>query len=197
VRKARLSADPGFYINVDACVNAALAISPRNRSALQLRSLALMNDHRFSAARDVAKAVLTDEPTDAISLGVMSDALLELGHYADARSQYQKASTVDPSNGIAAKNLARLTKLVEETPDAPATAMHSKQVDPSLFIEESGWVLRQQQALDGPHAHELIFEAHRQDFSRPSAEEMLRDVGLTPRDVAGVIERVDSKRRGE
>ena len=66
-----------------------------------------------------------------------------------------------------------------------------------LFIEESGWVLRQQQALDGPHAHELIFEAHRQDFSRPSAEEMLRDVGLTPRDVAGVIEQVDSKRRGE
>ena len=66
-----------------------------------------------------------------------------------------------------------------------------------LFIDESGWVLRQQQALDRPHAHELIFEAHRQDFSRPSAEEMLRDVGLTPRDVAGVIERVDSKRRGE
>ena len=64
-----------------------------------------------------------------------------------------------------------------------------------LFIEESGWVLRQQQALDGPHAHELIFEAHRQDFSRPSAEEMLRDVGLTPGEVAGVIERVDAERR--
>jgi hypothetical protein len=66
-----------------------------------------------------------------------------------------------------------------------------------LFIEESGWILRQQQALDRPHAHELIFEAHRQDFSRPSAEEMLRDVGLTPRDVAGVIERVDAERRGD
>jgi len=64
-----------------------------------------------------------------------------------------------------------------------------------LFIEESGWVLRQQQALDRPHAHELIFEAHRQDFSRPSAEEMLRDVGLTPRDVAGLIQRVDTERR--
>jgi hypothetical protein len=65
-----------------------------------------------------------------------------------------------------------------------------------LFIEESGWVLRQQQALDRPHAHELIFEAHRQDFSQPSAEEMLRDVGLTPRDVAGVLKRVDAERRG-
>ena len=66
-----------------------------------------------------------------------------------------------------------------------------------LFVEESGWVLRQQQALDGPHAHEMIFEARRQDFSRPSAEEMLRDVGLTPRDVAGLIERVDAERRGD
>jgi hypothetical protein len=26
-------------------------------------------------------------------------------------------------------------------------------------------------ALDRPHAHELIFEAQRRDFSRPSAEE--------------------------
>ncbi|HYT91913.1 MAG TPA: hypothetical protein VEL76_24580, partial [Gemmataceae bacterium] len=66
-----------------------------------------------------------------------------------------------------------------------------------LFVEESGWVLRQQQALDRPHAHELIFEARRQDFSRPSAEEMLRDVGLTPRDVAGLFERVDAEPRGE
>jgi hypothetical protein len=64
-----------------------------------------------------------------------------------------------------------------------------------LFVEESGWVLRQQQTLDRPHAHELIFEARRQDFSRPSAEEMLRDVGLTPREVAGLIERVDAERR--
>ena len=66
-----------------------------------------------------------------------------------------------------------------------------------LFVEESGWVLRQQQALDRPHAHELIFEARREDFSRPSAEEMLRDVGLTPREVAGLIERVDAERRGK
>ena len=38
-------------------------------------------------------------------------------------------------------------------------------------------VLRQQQALDGPHAFELIFEARREDFSRPSTEAMLQDVG--------------------
>jgi hypothetical protein len=62
-----------------------------------------------------------------------------------------------------------------------------------LFVDESGWVLRQQQALDGPHAHELIFEARREDFSRPSTEEMLKDVGLDPQDVAKLLDGVEEE----
>jgi hypothetical protein len=58
-----------------------------------------------------------------------------------------------------------------------------------LFVDESGWVLRQQQALDGPHAHELIFEARREDFSRPSTEQILQDVGLSPQEVAKLLDR--------
>jgi hypothetical protein len=60
-----------------------------------------------------------------------------------------------------------------------------------MFVDESGWVLRQQQALDGPHVYELIFEARREDFSRPSTEQMLEDVGLSPQDVAKLLGRVD------
>jgi hypothetical protein len=60
-----------------------------------------------------------------------------------------------------------------------------------LFVDESGWVLRQQQALDAPHAYELVFEARREDFSRPSTEAILEDVGLTPEDVADMLGRVD------
>lgn len=60
-----------------------------------------------------------------------------------------------------------------------------------LFVDESGWVLRQQQALEAPQAFELIFEARRENFSRPSTEAMLQDVGLTPEDVADMMGRVD------
>jgi hypothetical protein len=56
-----------------------------------------------------------------------------------------------------------------------------------LFVDESGWVLRQQQSLDGPETHELIFEARREDFSRPSTEQILQEVGLTPQDVAKLL----------
>src|SRR3954469_21688261 len=34
-----------------------------------------------------------------------------------------------------------------------------------LFVDESGWVLRQHQLLDVGQAHELLFEARREDFS--------------------------------
>jgi hypothetical protein len=64
-----------------------------------------------------------------------------------------------------------------------------------LFVDESGWVLRQQQILDAPQAHELIFEARREDFSRPSTEQILEDVGLSPQEVAKLLDRVD--RNGE
>jgi hypothetical protein len=60
-----------------------------------------------------------------------------------------------------------------------------------LFVDESGWVLRQQQALDSRDAHELIFEARREDFSRPSTAEILEDVGLSREDVAELLDRVD------
>lgn len=64
-----------------------------------------------------------------------------------------------------------------------------------LFIDESGWVLRQEQALDAPLAHELIFEARRVDFTRPSREQILRDIGLTPDAVNRLMERVDRQQR--
>ena len=56
-----------------------------------------------------------------------------------------------------------------------------------LFVDETGWVLRQQQSLDAPNAWELIFEARREDFSGPSTEQILEDVGLSPADVEGML----------
>lgn len=60
-----------------------------------------------------------------------------------------------------------------------------------LFVDESGWTLLQQQALDAPHAHELVFQARREDFQRPSTEELLREVGLDPGAVAELLDRPD------
>ena len=64
-------------------------------------------------------------------------------------------------------------------------------------IEEGGWELFQEQALDAPLAWELIFKAHRIDFTRPSREQILRDIGLTPDDVSHLLDHVDREQEGE
>ncbi len=56
-----------------------------------------------------------------------------------------------------------------------------------LFVDESGWVLLQHQTLAGPYEHELIFRARAEDFQRPSTEEILEDVGLTPGEVKELL----------
>jgi hypothetical protein len=63
-------------------------------------------------------------------------------------------------------------------------------------IEEQGWELLQEQKLDAPLAVELIFRAHRVDFTRPSREQVLRDIGMTPDDVSDLLGSVDREQEG-
>jgi hypothetical protein len=64
-------------------------------------------------------------------------------------------------------------------------------------IGEQGWELLQEQKLDAPLAVELIFRAHRVDFTRPSREQILRDIGMTPDDVSDLLGHVDREQEGE
>src|SRR5262249_41253741 len=103
VRNARISTDPGFYVNVQACVDAALQIAPDDALALQLRGLALMNGHRFAEARDLAQKILAKNPRDAVALGTLSDALLELGQVEDAVAATQRAADAGPDSSVYAR----------------------------------------------------------------------------------------------
>lgn len=96
VRKARRSADPGFYFNVEACAEVVLAADRNNVGALELRSLALMNDHRFAEARDVAQKILVKEANHTVALGTLSDALLELGDFDESAAAAQKMVDTRP-----------------------------------------------------------------------------------------------------
>jgi hypothetical protein len=70
-------------------------------------------------------------------------------------------------------------------------ALHRRHVD------EEGWELLQEQQLDAPLAVELIFKAHRIDFTRPSREQILRDIGMTPDEVNQMLEDVDRRQDEE
>lgn len=63
--------------------------------------------------------------------------------------------------------------------------------------EEEQWQLIQEQQLDEPLCVELIFKAHRIDFTRPSREQILRDIGMTPDDVSHLLNHVEREPEDE
>ena len=103
VRKARLSADPGYYLNVEGCVELALRAEPGHVAALELRGLALMNQHKFEDARVLSERILAENPENATALGTLSDALLELGRYDEATRAAQRAMSAHPGMAAAAR----------------------------------------------------------------------------------------------
>ena len=97
VRKARESADPGFYLNADACAEVVLERSPDQRLALDLRGLVLLNGHKFDEARALALQITSRHPEDPMAWGTLSDAYLEMGRYDEATDAAQKMIDLKPN----------------------------------------------------------------------------------------------------
>ncbi len=97
VRKARESSDPGYYLNATAAVDVALDLSPDNTAALDVKGLALLNDHKFEEARDLAQRTVAKNAEDPTAFGTLSDALLELGRYDEATQAAQAMMDLKPN----------------------------------------------------------------------------------------------------
>src|SRR5262249_13563133 len=98
----------------------------------QAISLAMQN--RWDEAAELNREILEMFPNEVDALNRLGKALTELGRYAEARDAYARAVKLDPLNGIATKQLQRLSKLAAEGSAAPPPSP----VDPRLFIGESG-----------------------------------------------------------
>ena len=100
VLKARRASDPGFYLDADACARLALKLAPEDPIAAGLHTMVLLNDHRFAQARDAAQVTLKARPDDVETLGMLSDALNELGDVEGATRAVDKMLEIKP--GLAA-----------------------------------------------------------------------------------------------
>ncbi|WP_437588088.1 tetratricopeptide repeat protein [Sorangium sp. So ce1000] len=98
IRKARASDDPSLYRRARACAEVALALAEGDRASLDLLGLVLLHERRFAEARDAAERVLSRDQGDALALGTLSDAALELGAFEVAARTAQRM--VDQRPGL-------------------------------------------------------------------------------------------------
>ncbi|UQA63702.1 tetratricopeptide repeat protein [Polyangium aurulentum] len=97
IKKARESADPGYYLNASACADTVLGFEPKSRPARDLRGLVLVEQHAFADALDLAEQILIEDPDDLMALGTKSDALLELGRFDEAVKSAQRMVDLKPN----------------------------------------------------------------------------------------------------
>jgi hypothetical protein len=97
-------------------------------------AIALAMQSRWDEAVAVNKSIIEIFPDDADAYNRLGKALTQMGRYAEARDAYSHAIEIEPSNGIAKKNLNRLAHLRE----VEVEPRNGRQVSSHLFIEETG-----------------------------------------------------------
>ncbi len=105
----------------------------RRQASKEAVTLALQG--RWKEAIAVNKSLIETFPTDIEALNRLGRAHVELGEYKDAEAAYRKTLEIDQYNGIAQKNLQRLSYL-KKTKTAVDTNTHK--LEPQQFIEEIG-----------------------------------------------------------
>ena len=68
-QRARETADPLYYLQAEEAVKASLAIAPDNFEALKVRTWALLGQHKFAAALELATTLNKKTPTTSWSTG--------------------------------------------------------------------------------------------------------------------------------
>jgi len=98
--QARLTADPAYYAKADGAFAMSLKVRPLdNVSALTGKAALAASRHSFSTALALTQESRKLDAYNATNLGVMFDALSELGRYPEAFSVLQRM--VDLKPGVA------------------------------------------------------------------------------------------------
>ena len=78
-------ANPVYYQQAEEAVRTSLALAPDNFEALKVRTWALLGQHRFAAALELATTLNTKVPDDLMVYGMLTDANIELGKFRRGR----------------------------------------------------------------------------------------------------------------
>jgi tetratricopeptide (TPR) repeat protein len=95
-QRARETGDAGFYPRSEAALAKALRLEPRNPKATVGLAALAASRHRFEEARRLAERAHHLAPENADAVGVLGDALVELGRYREAFAVFDRMAKLRP-----------------------------------------------------------------------------------------------------
>jgi tetratricopeptide (TPR) repeat protein len=90
IRKARETGDVAYFTRAEEALRQSLALAPGKAGALRHLAYVFYSRHEFTEAAAQATKALQLDPGDGDTYGVLGDAYLEVGRYAEAEAAYEK-----------------------------------------------------------------------------------------------------------
>jgi tetratricopeptide (TPR) repeat protein len=141
--RARETSDPGFYARAEEAAAKALELSPGDFGAQKARAWVLLGQHRFAEARELAAALNRRVPDDVMVYGLLTDAHVELGEYAQAEKACQWMLNLRPGNVPALARAAYLRELFGDIEGALELMGMALESTPPGEAEDRAWALTQ------------------------------------------------------
>jgi tetratricopeptide (TPR) repeat protein len=97
IRKARETGDAGYFNRAEDALEKSLKITPHNGGVMRHLAYVFYSRHEFEAAATHARKAVQMNPRDGDAYGVLGDALLEVGQYAEAKAAYERMMELERS----------------------------------------------------------------------------------------------------
>jgi tetratricopeptide (TPR) repeat protein len=97
LQEARVTGNHHQYVpEARQLLEKALALEPQNFHATIVKASLMMTLHQFQEAKRLAQIAIAHAPYNAFSYGVLTDALIELGEYAEAVKACDRMLSIRP-----------------------------------------------------------------------------------------------------
>jgi tetratricopeptide (TPR) repeat protein len=97
IRKARETGDPSYLNRAEEALKKSLGLAPQNAAALRHLAYVFYSRHEFAPAALYSRKAIEINPEDSDAYGVLGDASLEMGRYAEAQAAYDYMMELDQS----------------------------------------------------------------------------------------------------
>jgi len=142
-RRARETSDPAFYARALETLDQAERLSPGDYQVGRTRVWVALGQHRFADARDEALSLNRRAPDDVLVYGLLGDARLELGEYAEAEDALQWMMNLRPGNVPVLTRAAYLRELIGDVAGALEFMGDAFERTSPDEVEDRAWIMTQ------------------------------------------------------
>jgi tetratricopeptide (TPR) repeat protein len=140
-QRARETGDPSFYPRSGAALTRAARLAPQNALAATGLAALAASRHRFEQARALAVRARRLAPVSADPLGVLGDALIELGRYREAFAVFDRMAALKPN--LASYSRVSYARELLGDREGALTAMRLAVAAGAGTVEPLAWTLVQ------------------------------------------------------